>query len=75
MNKWHSGEPEDNINVTYAILYGDQYSNKLIFGYYDCGAWFDLQNQLLRKTNILLWNPLPDWTKKLAEKFDKKTGE
>lgn len=75
MRKWYSGEPEENINITYVILYGDQYSNGLVLGYYDCGAWYDLQNQLLRKTNVLLWFSLPDWAKYLEEKFNKKTGE
>lgn len=75
MSRWHSGEPEDSIKITYVIIYGDQFSNRPIFGYYSFGAWYDLQGQLLKKSNILLWYPLQDWTEKLAEKFNKKVGE
>ena len=75
MGKWKSGEPEEDIKITYVIIYGDQFSNKPIFGYYNIGAWYDLQGKLLKKSNILLWCPLQDWSGKLEEKFNKKVGE
>lgn len=72
---WSEGEPKEDINTTYVILYGDQYSNRLIFGYYDRGSWYDPQKQMLKKASVLLWHRIPDWEKSLEEKYNKKTGE